>query len=429
MAIREGRWDCNSCGNKNNRGSQKECPSCGKVRGGDVEFYLPSEDEELEVSDENELKKAKAGPDWYCIHCESGNSRLMDKCSHCGAKKGTSPSHDASKDNLKKEIDRKNRAIEAIKSHGKESKKDSSKKPFSYLWRVNFFLLFLLAIFMLIPNETKLVVTGFSWERSIDTEQEKTFTEQGWSIPLGGRILKSEIKFHYNNKILDHYDTKYRDLSKKVLDHYKTVYDDYTEEVRDGYETKTKRVSERVKTGTKKVKTGTRSKGNGYFEDTYSYEPVYETKYRTETYQVLKYKTIHKKRERKEAVYKTVYYKESYEDPVYRYEPVNDPYYTYDIERWIPFGVEKAKGLDKNPYWPVLNLLAKQREAAKKEIYTITLSSLKEKDGKKETYSLTLPLSEWMSYEYGEIVKAVFVGSSLQKIEKPEQKTQAEAVK
>lgn len=35
-----GRWDCSYCGTKGIRGSERECPNCGRPRGEDVKFYV-----------------------------------------------------------------------------------------------------------------------------------------------------------------------------------------------------------------------------------------------------------------------------------------------------------------------------------------------------------------------------------------------------
>lgn len=57
--ILEGRWDCSYCGTKGILGRHRECPNCGRPRGEDVKFYLPSSkdyvpDEETQKSVENQ---------------------------------------------------------------------------------------------------------------------------------------------------------------------------------------------------------------------------------------------------------------------------------------------------------------------------------------------------------------------------------------
>ena len=66
--IVEGFWDCPNC-NAKNRGAQQQCEACGAIRSEDVKFYV---DENAKVvTDEAELAKAKAGPDWICPFCNN----------------------------------------------------------------------------------------------------------------------------------------------------------------------------------------------------------------------------------------------------------------------------------------------------------------------------------------------------------------------
>ena len=47
MSIREGKWDCKTCGQKGNRGPNTYCGACGSPRPDNVEFYLPDNAEEI----------------------------------------------------------------------------------------------------------------------------------------------------------------------------------------------------------------------------------------------------------------------------------------------------------------------------------------------------------------------------------------------
>ncbi|HEX8246476.1 MAG TPA: hypothetical protein VF541_23430, partial [Longimicrobium sp.] len=64
MAIREGRWDCPSCGSEAQLGRHVYCTGCGAPRPEEVQFYLP-EDAEA-VTDAGQLAQANAGADWVC---------------------------------------------------------------------------------------------------------------------------------------------------------------------------------------------------------------------------------------------------------------------------------------------------------------------------------------------------------------------------
>ena len=82
MAIREGRWDCASCGLVANLGRDLRCAGCGRPRG-KVRFYLPAN--EPAVVDAERLAQAQAGPDWICAYCQASNRSTSAACTGCGA--------------------------------------------------------------------------------------------------------------------------------------------------------------------------------------------------------------------------------------------------------------------------------------------------------------------------------------------------------
>lgn len=241
MAIREGRWDCESCGHQAILGRELSCPKCGYRRPEGVKFYLP-EDAET-VTDEELIARAEAGADWICEWCGSSSVATVEACSQCGAERGTSPTQQT------KEYS------EAEVPHSGDM--DMSPKPrtppppppqqqTSPKWKSPIFigiaavvlLLFCVGGFLLFrTTETTATITGFSWERSIAIEKFKTFTEEGPSVPADGRrIGQKEVQ-----------------------------------------------VEEQVQTGTESYVCGKEDLGNGMFRDKMCDRPVYETRYRTET--------------------------------------------------------------------------------------------------------------------------------------------------
>lgn len=82
-----GRWDCSYCGTKGIRGSERECPNCGRPRGEDVKFYV---DDPKDYVPEDEATKISKEPDWMCEFCGSYNSAKLTKCMSCGAERGKS---------------------------------------------------------------------------------------------------------------------------------------------------------------------------------------------------------------------------------------------------------------------------------------------------------------------------------------------------
>ena len=69
-----GRWDCSYCGTKGIRGSERECPNCGRPRGEDVKFYV---DDPKDYVPEDEATKISKEPDWMCEFCGSYNSAKL----------------------------------------------------------------------------------------------------------------------------------------------------------------------------------------------------------------------------------------------------------------------------------------------------------------------------------------------------------------
>lgn len=181
-----------------------------------------------------------------------------------------------------------------------------------------------------------------SWERSIDIERYQTVDESGWSLPVGARLHYSQEEFSHYEQVLDHYETKTRQVAKERI----SGYEEYV--------------------------TGYRDLGNGYFEETTSSRPIYETYYETETY----------------------------EEPVYRDEAVYRTKYYYEIDKWLYERSVKTNGTDKEPYWGEVNLNSDERVSSERENYTILGLNKKEKE-----QSISLSYKDWNSLEVGQTVK------------------------
>lgn len=314
MAIREGVWDCRYCGAKGVRGSSTCCSGCGAPRDAEVRMYLPEDAQE--VLDKRALERARAGADWQCPYCGNDNPAGQKSCQGCGAtadgsekRRGPSPSTNVPK------------AVPA-------------PRPVRRLWPfvVGVSALIAAGVYFLAfsTHEEPLEVVGHSWSRQIEVERLMTVAEEAWegSVPSDARVLSSHRE-------------KYR--------------------------------TDKIQTGTRQVKTGSRDLGNGYFEDVYTDQPVYE------------------------------------ERPVYKNK------IRYEVDRFRPVRTEKAEGRDKNPRWPPVSLLREEREGARREIYTLLL---KGKDGEK-TFDLSDP-ARWSAYEVGQQVRAqIRAAGSVAEIEPP----------
>jgi len=340
MAIREGAWDCPHCGRKKNRGPDKFCGGCGAPRGEGVQFYLP--DDAREVTEAAELERARAGPDWICPYCEGDNPAPNAFCSGCGAPREGAASRPIVEHRDAPPPPPPQPALTEV------SKSTAAPRPWGGRLKkgcgigcLGLLLLFGLFYFLGRPREATLTVDGFGWERTVQVETLRTVTEEGWEsdLPAGARALTRSRQLHHTNR------------------------------VQIGTERKSRTVSEKVQTGTERVKVGTRDLGNGYFEDVYEDRPVYEDRSREETW----------------------------EEPVYREDPVYAFKVRYEIDKWLPEREEKASGEDRSPGWPPARLAENEREGTHKESYEVRFHDEK---GEPRVYR-TASEAEWRRFEPG----------------------------
>lgn len=326
-------------------GRDVNCTGCGSPRPKGIRFYLP--EDAPEVTDAARLEQARAGADWVCEHCGASARATDDDCPGCGAPRGSSPTQ-VTRRYGGGEVPRGGGAapIQAAAALPPRPKKSRGGRTLAGALAV-------LVGFCAWTNRTRnveAVVAAKEWQREVQVEEHRTVTESDWSLPSGGSLVRS-----------------YRDVRdwRQVIDHY---------------ETRTRQVSERVQTGTEQKVCGQRDNGNGYFEDVYCNEPVYETRYRTEEYQ----------------------------EPVYRREPIYATKYEYRIKRWVPDTLLAARGAADPPRWPAMRLDDDQREGEKKQRYVLTF-----RDGD-DTYTAEVPLEAFAEHDVGERVRLLVKGKTVQ---------------
>lgn len=311
MAIREGKWRCPYCSSVN-RGADLACPGCGAQRDKDVSFFL--EDEAPEVTDEKLLARALAGADWLCAFCSTSNIPDAASCVQCGAERGTAPS-------------RQEREIRVSPPPARPVAAAAGRGGRGCLAALVLLLLLGLGFcglatwFSLRKTSDTVRLTSVSWERSVQVQALRTVRESAWreAVPSGARVVARSRE---------------------------------------------QRSTERVQTGTQRVKVGVRDKGNGFFEDVYEDRPVYS------------------------------------ERPVYA-EKV-----TYEVERWVDLRNEQARGGDRRPRWPDVRLGRNERESGRRERYRAQLQ------GARRSYEMELPQSRWEQLEEGRSYEAVVQGGS-----------------
>ena len=188
-----------------------------------------------------------------------------------------------------------------------------------------FLIIFLFWLFTPITRESKII--DFSWDRQIDVEEFTLCHEDDWDVPNGATVTDTKLEIHHYDHVIDHYETKTRQVSHQEFDGYDTSYVDL---------------------------------GNGQAE-------VVET-----------------------PVYRTVWETEEYEDPVYVDVPVYKTKYYYDIGRWKKSGTLCTAANNHEPYWSQTDIpeevdnpnYGDKRLGDRKETYYIYILNSKEQKQK-----------------------------------------------
>ncbi len=355
----EGYWDCKYCGTKKIGRGTRECPNCGKTWDENTTFYMSGQHRYVEPK---EAANVNRNPNWICPYCDSLNSDDDKSCRSCGAPR-TSENLNYFENKRKKQEEAKQLDGNDEEENSQEERVEKSYSTYSYLnnnrnsLKAKAFnigvlkylfigLLSILAvvglIYLFIPKDKDITISQMSWERSIDIQRYQTVKESDWSLPTNARLLYSQQEFSHYEEVIDHYETKTRQVAREEF----VGYEDYVV----GYE----------------------DLGNGYFEEIIDSRPVYETYYDTETY----------------------------EEAVYRDEPVYRTKYYYEIDKWLHERTEKSSGIDKEPYWCEIVLASDERVSSEKEVYYVDGT-----DEKGKSYHYSMSYDEWLSVEIGQKIR------------------------
>ena len=301
-----GCWDCDYCGADRISGEIKICPNCGKPRGKDVTFYMAGPKKYVEDPD-----KVNKNPDWLCPYCNTLNPDDNKFCSACGAAREESEQNyfeskeaEKKKKEEREEADRREQELQA----GGTRSSGGSRLPLL----AGLILLAAIFVFLIMPKTKGFYVDSKTWERSISIERYQEVEESGWDLPEGAWDVTSREEVFTYQRVLDHYETRTREVEEEVFDGY-----DVTTEYKD--------------------------LGNGMFEEVEVKTPRSRTEYHTETYQ----------------------------EPIYVSVPVYKTKYYYKIMKWLYDRDEKTWGSDSEPFYAELNLPDNEREAGRSEHYWI----------------------------------------------------------
>jgi Zn-finger in Ran binding protein and others len=348
MAIREGRWDCSSCGSKAIYGRHVDCPGCGRPRPAGVRFYL-AEGEPV-IKDPERLREAAAGADWICEACGASNRALLAHCGGCGAPRGTSPT-------------------QPVREYGPDGTarplavaSPPSVKPARRMSRVQKWILGGVAGVWVVaaaadeirlprrpqrpPKLAPAVVTALVWEHKLVVEERRLVPDSGRTLPDSALdVVASQVIDGYKKEVAS-YVTHTRRVPREQV-------------VVLGHRTETRTVTEREESGTRTYTCGQRDLGNGYFEDITCTEPDYVTRRRRVQVQVPITRT--------DTVYDTVTERE----PVYREVPVYATHYRYRAVQWVPVDTLRASGDTTPPVWPGAPNVPGRRAAQRLSWYTL----------------------------------------------------------
>lgn len=350
----EAKWRCeyDLCQHEN-PGPTHECEECNRPRPENVRFYVPKN--ARVITDTSELAKAKAGPDWRCMHCTYTNPATNKLyCGHCGTLRAP---EDEEWFNMGGELytgpARKQPPAPPDFSSGSAFNirpQTAQKSIRPNVRRVALIgggaigvlaLLFAFWYFVLDTTQVEVSVTGFAWERVIEIEKEQTVRREGWDLPVGARLISQEERQSGTRQVLDHYD----EVAVPVYDNVQVGTREECEDV---------------------------DLGNGYVRQDCQDVPVYERQQVGERME---------------------------KQPIYIDEPVYSTWYVYDIDEWHHERTKRSAGTDKNPYWPEYSTGYRERVAARYDSYVVTLIS------HDETQNLQHSLSEnsWHALKDGDI--------------------------
>ena len=399
--IIELKWHCTSCQTRNILGRHKVCPSCGSPREkGEMDMSGLNTDRDGDgyndaatVTDSDLLNLARAGADWFCTHCGSGNVGNGDSCSNCGAprygeKEENHPDPRFQRDHLRQEAPEpqtpeiRHRKTQSLRTAADEEfsrvRREEERKRILTWGGGGVLLLALFALFVW-GMQTRLLegsVTGMTWEHNTHVQTWKQVAKSEWRHLITER---SEIK--PRNGKGERAGVEIRSCREK---HYEDErYQCGTKQ--EDYDCSTTRSESYSATCTRRVKTGEscRDNGNGFATCTDTYG--------TESYSCTKTRTVRDPKTCQRTV------------PKYCTRPIYRPHCTYQTQKWVAVRTVTASGNGVGEtYWKEVDLGPLDRTTRSTK-YRVSVDY--EDRGKPRHYTLKPgSLREYESWIPGEVV-------------------------
>jgi hypothetical protein len=363
--IIEGTWNCTSCDTKGIPARLKLCPTCNNPReltGKESEFDFGEVDAKTGkslregVTDEETLRLAAAGEDWFCAYCGAANRGDVTQCQQCSAERTP---------DAKAAVGRELPPPGARPSRGAAPQPVAppKKRMGKAGWLVLGALLsccFGSSVFSYWGSRTHAYsgeVTRTAWKRTVVQERFVPVAKTAWKEDLRGTAPRMPVNGAGEVAGV----TNIRDCVSRQRG---------TRRVADGTERVCRNKTRRVACGTEE-RCRRRDQGNGFVEEVC--EDV--TKYCNESYEDCQTETR------------------------YRTEPVYSRECTYDTYEWKPVDRREVSGTDDRPRWPELAVGAVDR-LRREEQYSVHIRY--EDDGEKEHVLEPQSEQEFLSWKKGQ---------------------------
>lgn len=297
-----------------------------------------------------ELKEAKAGPDWICLHCEASNRATLDQCGGCGAPRGSSPTQPVVRYG-EGQVPRAATPAAPLLGAAAVIRRPAEPEPPPRRNVKGWVAGGLIAAVVIggiigereprarvhTPDPVLAVVEDLRWERTVLVAARTLVPGEGWELP------DSATDVQQSSRVRDH--------RQEVAGHH-TVRRVTPRRVREVVGERRTWVEEEPTTSCETV-----DLGNGYFDERceetgggggeWVTEPVYRTV------------TVHDTTVEQRPYYRTV--------------PVHATYYTYRVPTWpVVDTVRAAGGPGTPPAWPGAEVAPDQR-ASHHERYEVAI--------------------------------------------------------
>jgi len=215
-------WDCPYCGTGKLLGlDHRHCPTCGSAQDPESR-YFPADEDKVAVEDHE-----FTGADVRCGACDTPNSARSKHCVGCGSSlEGASEAHKRG-DQVTAEgtafAADSARAAQAEMRARKDAERGTPVEPppkkrsklgcvIGCVGLAVVALIVLVVVALLWKKPTAVVVTGHSWERTIEVEEFEAVSESDWcdSKPSSAYDVRKESRVRSHDKVPDGEDCKTR---------------------------------------------------------------------------------------------------------------------------------------------------------------------------------------------------------------------------